>query len=62
MRYVLPLVPGLAVAAGVLSADLLARPRWRRAAMVCTTIVIALTAGRVLLWYVGDILSRGVHP
>jgi 4-amino-4-deoxy-L-arabinose transferase-like glycosyltransferase len=45
MRYSLPLIPGLAVAAGVLSADLLARPRWRRAAIVSTTIVLALTAG-----------------
>jgi 4-amino-4-deoxy-L-arabinose transferase-like glycosyltransferase len=50
MRYALPLVPGLAVAAGVLSADLLARPRWRRAAIVCTTIVIALTAGYALAY------------
>lgn len=44
MRYALPLLPGLAVAAGVLSADLLARPRWRRAALVCTTVVVVLTA------------------
>jgi 4-amino-4-deoxy-L-arabinose transferase-like glycosyltransferase len=44
MRYSLPLIPALAVAGGVLSADLLSRPRWRRAAIVCTAIVLVLTA------------------
>ena len=42
-RYGVPLVPALAVVAGVFSADLLARPRWRRAALVLTTLVIAST-------------------
>jgi hypothetical protein len=42
-RYGVPLVPAMAVVAGILSADLLARPAWRRAGMVLTTIVIAAT-------------------
>jgi hypothetical protein len=42
-RYGVPLVPALAVAAGVFSADLLARPRWRRFGLIATTIVVAAT-------------------
>lgn len=42
-RYGVPLVPAMAVVASLLSADLLARPAWRRAGMVATTIVVALT-------------------
>jgi 4-amino-4-deoxy-L-arabinose transferase-like glycosyltransferase len=42
-RYGVPLVPALAVAAGVLSADLLARPGWRRAGQVATAVVVTLT-------------------
>lgn len=45
-RYGVPLVPALAVVAGAFSSDMLARARWRRAAALATTIVIALT----LLW------------
>jgi len=44
VRYALPLMPPLAVAAGVLSADLLRRPRWHMAALVVTTVVLASTA------------------
>lgn len=44
MRYSLPIVPGLAVAAGVLGADLLRRPGWRRPALAGVTLVVALTA------------------
>lgn len=43
VRYALPLMPPMAVAAGVLSADLLRRPRWRSAALVATTVVLAST-------------------
>ncbi|HUF24915.1 MAG TPA: glycosyltransferase family 39 protein [Vicinamibacterales bacterium] len=42
-RYAVPFAPALAIAAGVLSADLLRRPRWRRAAAVATAIVIGST-------------------
>ena len=42
-RYGVPLVPAMAAVAGILSADLLARPRWRRAGLVLTTIVVAAT-------------------
>jgi len=43
-RYGVPLVPALAVVAGIFSADLIARPRWRRVGIVATTAVIAATA------------------
>jgi hypothetical protein len=43
-RYGVPLAPLLAVAAGVLSADLLARARLRRAALVATILVIGTTS------------------
>jgi hypothetical protein len=42
-RYILPLGPGFAVAAGALSAGLLTRPRWRRWALVATALVIGTT-------------------
>lgn len=42
-RYGVPLVPALAVTAAALSADLLARPAWRRAGQVATTVVLAVT-------------------
>lgn len=42
-RYGVPLVPALAVAAGVLSADLMQRAGWRRVAMIATVIVIGST-------------------
>jgi 4-amino-4-deoxy-L-arabinose transferase-like glycosyltransferase len=48
MRYSLPLVPGLAVTAGVLCADLLAHQRWRRVGSVVT----AGTVGLTMLWAV----------
>jgi MFS family permease len=44
VRYVLPAVPGLAVAAGVLSADLLRRSgRWRAAGALATAAMLAVT-------------------
>ena len=43
VRYGVPLVPAMAVAAGVLSADLLQRPAWRRFSQVVTTAVVAAT-------------------
>ncbi len=43
IRYSLPLIPGLAVAAGVLSGVLLTRPRWRRAGLVGTAFVLVAT-------------------
>ena len=42
-RYGVVLVPALAVSAGVFSADLLARPRWRKAATAVTAIVLGST-------------------
>ena len=42
-RYGVPLVPALAVVAGAFSADLLARVRWRRLAMVATAFVVGST-------------------
>ena len=42
-RYAVPLVPSLAVAAAVLSADLLKRRAWRPAAMVATVLVVGST-------------------
>ena len=42
-RYGVPLVPALAVMAGALSADLLARPAWRRVSQVATAVVVAAT-------------------
>lgn len=47
-RYAVPLAPALAVAAGVLSASLLARARWRRPALAATCVVCVTTA----LWAV----------
>ena len=43
IRYALPLMPAAAVAAGVLSADLLRRPRARTAALLATTVVLGST-------------------
>jgi 4-amino-4-deoxy-L-arabinose transferase-like glycosyltransferase len=42
-RYGVPLVPALAVTAAALSADLLARPAWRRVGQVATAVVLAIT-------------------
>ena len=42
-RYGVPLVPALAVTAAALSADLLARPAWRRIGQVATAVVLAAT-------------------
>jgi hypothetical protein len=56
IRYSLPLIPGLAVAGAVLSANLLAHPRWRRPAQVCTVVVLATTVAWALAFmnvYVG---------
>jgi hypothetical protein len=41
VRYAVPLAPALAVAGGVLSGDLLRRPRWRLPVAVATGLVIA---------------------
>ena len=43
IRYTVPLAPPLAVAAAALSADLLRHPRWRRAAMLATGVVLGTT-------------------
>jgi 4-amino-4-deoxy-L-arabinose transferase-like glycosyltransferase len=43
IRYTVPLAPPLAVAAGVLSADLLRRPRWRRLGIAATAVVLGTT-------------------
>lgn len=43
VRYAVPLVPALAVAAAVLSADLLKRRAWRPAAMAATVLVAGST-------------------
>lgn len=43
-RYALPLAPAFAVAAGGFSAYLLDRRRWRTAAIVATSVVVATTA------------------
>jgi Dolichyl-phosphate-mannose-protein mannosyltransferase len=43
IRYVVPLAPPLAIAAGALCADLIARPRWRTAGIVTTAVVIGTT-------------------
>ncbi|HMJ86871.1 MAG TPA: hypothetical protein VK504_27020, partial [Vicinamibacterales bacterium] len=44
IRYSLPLIPGLAVAAGVLCGDLLRHPRWRRFGIAATAVVVGSTA------------------
>ena len=44
VRYAIPLATALTVAAGVLSADLIGRARWRPLAMVATLIVLTTTA------------------
>jgi len=46
IRYTVPLAAPMAVAAGVLCADLIAQSRWRRLALATTAIVI----GSTLLW------------
>jgi hypothetical protein len=43
IRYMLPLTPVLAVAAGVISAGWLRRPRWRLAGAVATVLVLGAT-------------------
>jgi hypothetical protein len=48
IRYAVPLAPPIAVAAGMLCADLIAKPRWRTIGIVTTSIVI----GSTLLWAV----------
>ena len=45
IRYTVPLAPPLALAAGVLSADLIRRPRWRPLGIGATAVVLAATAG-----------------
>jgi 4-amino-4-deoxy-L-arabinose transferase-like glycosyltransferase len=42
-RYGVPLVPALAVVAGAFSADLLARPGWRRVGAAATAVVVGAT-------------------
>ncbi len=42
-RYGVPLVPALAISAGVFAADLLNRPRWRKAAVALTALTLATT-------------------
>jgi len=46
IRYTVPLAPPLAVAAAVLSADLLRHPKWRRPAQLATAVVLSTT----LVW------------
>ena len=48
IRYTVPLAPPLAIAAGALCADLIAKPRWRTAGIVTTAVVIGTTT----LWAV----------
>ena len=43
IRYALPLMPAMAIAAGVLSGDLLRRPRLRTVAVLAITVVLAST-------------------
>jgi len=50
IRYSLPLLPGLAVAAGVLSGDLLKHPRWRRVGWVGTAVVLASTSAYAIAY------------
>lgn len=42
-RYGVPLVPALAISAGVFAADLINRPRWRKAAVAVTIVTLAAT-------------------
>lgn len=44
IRYAVPLAPALAIAAAILSLDLINRPRLRRLAQVATAIVVGATA------------------
>lgn len=44
IRYVVPLAPPLAIAAGALSADLLRSTRWRVVGLAATAVVVATTA------------------
>jgi 4-amino-4-deoxy-L-arabinose transferase-like glycosyltransferase len=46
IRYAVPLAPPLAVAAGALCADLIAKPRWRTVGLATTAIVLTST----LVW------------
>jgi 4-amino-4-deoxy-L-arabinose transferase-like glycosyltransferase len=46
IRYTVPLAAPFAIAAGVLCADLIARPRWRALGIAFTTVVV----GSTLLW------------
>ena len=48
IRYTVPLAPPLAIAAGALCADLIAKPRWRTAGIVMTAVLIGTTT----LWAV----------
>ena len=43
IRYTLPILPALAVAAGVLGADWLGRPRWRVASTLAVGVTVVLT-------------------
>jgi hypothetical protein len=43
VRYLVPLAPAMAVAAAVLSADLLSRRRWRIPALAATAVVVGST-------------------
>jgi 4-amino-4-deoxy-L-arabinose transferase-like glycosyltransferase len=43
-RYGVPLVPALAIAGGVFAADLIARARWRRAAIAIVALTLVTTA------------------
>ncbi len=43
IRYVIPLCPALAIAAGVLSADLMRRPKWRSLALAGTAVTVLTT-------------------
>ena len=50
IRYSIPLVPALAFGAGILGADLLNRPRWRRPAMAAVAFTVIVTGGWALAY------------
>jgi 4-amino-4-deoxy-L-arabinose transferase-like glycosyltransferase len=49
-RYGVPLVPALAISAGVFASDLLTRPRWRKAAIALTAVTLATTGAYAIAY------------